>query len=80
VALDERTIVFIEVRTRRGYAHGSAFESVTALKQHQVARVAAAYLARHHLHTHPVRFDVVGIERRGWTVALAHLVDAFRVE
>ncbi len=80
VALDARTIVFTEVRTRRGYAHGSALESVTALKQHQVARVAAAYLARHHLHTHPVRFDVVAVEVRGWTVALAHLVDAFRAD
>ena len=80
VALDAHTIVFIEVRTRRGYAHGSAFESVTALKQRHVARVAALYLAHHHLHAHPVRFDVVAIEVRGWTVALSHLVDAFRAE
>jgi putative endonuclease len=78
VALDARTLVFGEVRTRRGHAHGSALESVTAAKQRQVARVAAVYLARHRLHAHPVRFDVVAIEVRGWTVTVVHVVDAFR--
>lgn len=80
VALDQRTIVFTEVRTRRGRAQGSALESITIAKQRQVARVAAAYLARHRLHAHPVRFDVVAVEVRGWTVAVAHVVDAFRAD
>jgi putative endonuclease len=80
VALDGRTLVFAEVRTRRGYAHGSALDSVTRAKQRQVARVAAVYLARGRLHAHPVRFDVVALEVRGWTVSLAHVVDAFRVD
>ncbi len=80
VALDRRTLVFGEVRTRRGRAHGSALESVTAAKQRQVVRVAAFYLARHRLHAHPVRFDVVGVEVRGWTVSVVHLVDAFRAD
>ncbi len=78
VALDARTIVFGEVRTRRGWAHGSALESVTTAKQRQVVRVAGFYLARHRLHAHPVRFDVVAVEMRGWTVTLLHVVDAFR--
>ena len=80
IALDGRTIAFVEVRTRRGWAHGSALESVTAAKQRQVVRVAAFYLARHRLHAHPVRFDVIAIEVRGWTVTVAHVVDAFRVD
>jgi putative endonuclease len=78
VALDRTTIVFGEVRTRRGVAHGSALESVTEAKQRQVVRVAAVYLSRHRLHAHPVRFDVVGVEVRGFTVTLEHVVDAFR--
>lgn len=77
VALDARTIVFGEVRTRRGRAHGSALESVTGAKQRQVVRVAGVYLARHHLHAHPVRFDVVAVEIRGSTVTVAHVIDAF---
>lgn len=80
VALDARTLVFGEVRTRRGRAHGSALESVTGAKQRQVVRVARVYLARHRLHAHPVRFDVVAVEVRGFTVSVAHVVDAFRVE
>jgi putative endonuclease len=78
VALDAHTIVFGEVRTRRGRAHGSALESVTVAKQRQVVRVAGYYLARHRLYAHPVRFDVVAVEVRGWTVNVAHVVDAFR--
>ncbi len=78
IALDARTIVFGEVRTRRGYAHGSALDSVTSAKQRQVVRVAGYYLARHRLHAHPVRFDVVAVEVRGWTVSVVHVVDAFR--
>lgn len=70
--------MFGEVRTRRGRAHGSALESVTTAKQRQVVRVAAYYLARHRLHAHPVRFDVVSVEMRAWTVAVTHLIDAFR--
>jgi putative endonuclease len=77
IALDARTLVFTEVRTRRGWAQGSALESVSVAKQRQVVRVAELFLARHHLHTHPVRFDVVAVERRGSTVAIEHLVAAF---
>jgi putative endonuclease len=80
VALDGRTIVFGEVRARRGRAHGSALESVTAVKQRHVVRVAGLYLARHRLHAHPVRFDVVSVEIRAWTVTITHVTDAFRVD
>jgi putative endonuclease len=79
IALDARTIVFGEVRTRRGWAHGSALESVTSAKQRHVVRVAGVYLARHRLHAHPARFDVIAVEVRGFTVTLAHVVDAFHV-
>jgi putative endonuclease len=78
VARDGRTIVFCEVRTRRTATRGSALESVTAAKQRQVCRVAAYYVARHHLHTHPIRFDVVAVELRDRTVDLQHVVDAFQ--
>jgi putative endonuclease len=77
VALDARTLVFCEVRTRRGTRQGGALESVTAFKQRQVARVADVYLARHRLHAHPMRFDVVAVEIRGTSVAIEHVVDAF---
>ena len=79
VAIDGRTIVFCEVRTRRSARRGSAIESVTPLKQRQVCRVAEHYVARHRLEAHAIRFDVVAIELRGLTVDLQHVVDAFQV-
>lgn len=78
IALDACTLVFCEVRTRRGARHGGALESVTPHKQRQVVRVAEVYLARHRLHAHPTRFDVVAVEIRGTCVAIEHVIDAFR--
>lgn len=48
VAMDKQTLVFVEVRTRRGQAFGSAAESVTLRKQHKLRQLAEAYLAEHY--------------------------------
>lgn len=48
VAMDKQTLVFVEVRTRRGQAYGSAAESVTRRKQHKLQLLAEAYLAEHY--------------------------------
>ena len=77
VALDGNTLVFCEVRTRRSAGQGSALESVGPAKRRRVIHVADCYLARHRLHAHPVRFDVVAVERRGGAVTIEHVVDAF---
>ena len=78
VALDEDTLVFCEIRTRRSGGQGGALESVTPAKQRQVVRVAQHFLARHpRLYAQPIRFDVVAIDIRGETVELAHVRDAF---
>ena len=78
VALEDETLVFCEIRTRRSAGQGGALESVTPVKQRQVVRVAEYFLARHpHLHARPIRFDVVAIEVRGDDVAITHVRDAF---
>ena len=78
VALDEDTLVFCEIRTRRSGGQGGALESVTPAKQRQVVRVAQHFLTRYpRLYAHPIRFDVVAIDIRGETVELAHVRDAF---
>ena len=55
------TLVFVEVRARRGDAHGGAAGSVTGLKQRRVV-----YAAQHFLQGlaawPPCRFDVVAID------------------
>ncbi len=39
------TLVFVEVKTRRGAAHGSPIEAVTARKRAKIVAVSQVYLA-----------------------------------
>jgi putative endonuclease len=61
VALDGRTVVFVEVKTRQGADHGSPADAVDRRKQTRLTRAALAYLKRHRLLDRPSRFDVVSI-------------------
>ena len=77
VALDGRTLVFVEVRSRRGDRAGTPFESVDQRKQAQVTRVARHFVAARGLLDHDVRFDVVGIRFDQEPPAIEHLSAAF---
>src|SRR5882757_5178216 len=61
VAIDGRTIVFVEVKTRRTENFGRPAEAVDARKQWHMTRAALFYLKRHGLLEYQSRFDVVGI-------------------
>lgn len=61
VALDGRTVVFVEVRTRSDHAHGHPAETVGAVKQRRLADCATAYIRRHGLQDCAVRIDVVAV-------------------
>jgi putative endonuclease len=61
VALDGRTIVFVEVKTRTSAAIGHPAEAVDAIKQRKLTRLAVTFLKRHQLLEFPARFDVVDI-------------------
>ena len=61
VALDGRTVVFVEVRTRSDTAHGHPAETVGHVKQRRIAELAAAYIRRHRLEDCHVRIDVVAV-------------------
>lgn len=61
IAVDQRTIVFIEVKTRRSHDAGRPDEAVDADKQQRLTRLALAYLKHHDLLEHPARFDVIGV-------------------
>ncbi len=78
VALDDDTLVFCEVRTRRSRGQGGALESVTPAKQRQVVRVAEWFLTGHpDLQARPIRFDVVAIDLRDGVAEVVHVRDAF---
>ena len=55
------TLVFCEVRARRGTGHGGAAASVTPAKQRRIVRAASHYLMRFP-QPPPCRFDVVAID------------------
>lgn len=61
VAVERGTLVFVEVKTRRGLGFGSPLEAVTPRKQRQISRAAQEYLGRGKLHGKPSRFDVVAV-------------------
>jgi len=79
VALDGRTLVFIEVKTRRGDAVDAAFDAVDPRKQRQIARVAQHFVIVHGLQGRAVRFDVVGVWREGGTLCCELVQDAFEL-
>ena len=61
VALDGRTIVFVEVKTRTSQDVGHPADAVDAVKQRKLTRLAVTFMKRHGLLEYPARFDVVAI-------------------
>ena len=62
VAVQGETLVFVEVRTRRGDRFGTPEESITLAKRAHLIAAAQAYLLAHSLQDHDWRIDVVAVE------------------
>lgn len=77
IAMDQQTLVFVEVRTHSGQAFGDPLASVTGRKQWQIAKTALHYLSRHGVHDRAARFDVIGICWKGTQAHLTHIKGAF---
>jgi putative endonuclease len=77
VATHGGTIVFVEVKARTGDTFGGGSAAVTALKQHRIGQMAAAFLARRRLLDRPCRFDVVTVDFDGDAPRLAVYPHAF---
>jgi putative endonuclease len=61
VAVDGRTVVFVEVKTRRSDDAGRPEEAIDHLKQQRMTQAALAYLKSKRLLGYASRFDVVAI-------------------
>jgi len=61
VALDDRCVVFVEVRSKSDTRHGHPAETVGPAKQRRIAELATAYIRRHRLEDCQVRIDVVTV-------------------
>ena len=79
IARDGRTIVFIEVKTRRSTAFGTPLEAVDARKQRQLSRIAQDFLQSHGLTEAAARFDVIAVllDQDNRSAQVEHIRNAF---
>jgi putative endonuclease len=72
-----RTVVFCEVKTRRGDAFGTPFEAVTITKQRRIRTLAIRWLSEHRVHANELRFDVAAVRQRQTGVQVEVIEAAF---
>jgi putative endonuclease len=71
------TLVFVEVKLRRGSDYGDPLESVTPRKQKTIRSLAESYIAEREPEFEDVRFDVVGILETEGMRRVEHVKNAF---
>jgi putative endonuclease len=71
------TVVFVEVKARRGAEFGDPVEAVNWNKQRQLVRSASVWIDRHGRASESYRFDVVGVLVEGDKVRVRHIANAF---
>ena len=78
IAYDRKTLVFVEVKTRKRKTFGLPEEAVTPVKQRKIRRLADAFLALNGLRDTECRFDVLSLqvdENGRWDIR--HIKNAF---
>lgn len=77
IAMDQKTLVFIEVKTRSSDYFGKPELAVTNRKKQLLIDAGTAYM-QEILHTWEVRFDIIAIVLRSENdVEIQHYMDAF---
>ena len=61
VAVEGRTVVFVEVKTRQSGPAADALSAVNADKQARISRAALRFLRRHQLLECQARFDIIAV-------------------
>lgn len=61
IAVEKNTLIFVEVKTRRGLAFGHPFEAINPKKVHQVQSIAKAYMAQESCKYKNCRLDGISI-------------------
>ncbi len=69
----ERSIVFVEVKRRRGSDFGPPEEAITEFKKNHIVRSALLFLQSRGYEERSIRFDVVTMDPEG----LRHYINAF---
>jgi putative endonuclease len=76
VAQDGDTLIFVEVRTRRGNRFGTAEESITPAKQARLVELAQTYLQDIPRPNPPWRIDVVAVQLGQGLPQINHIENA----
>ena len=77
VALDQSTLVFVEVKLRLGLGFGTPAEAVDLQKRERIRRAARAFADLRGVPDLPARFDVVALSGAGRACRLELMKDAF---
>jgi putative endonuclease len=76
VALDNETIVFVEVKTRSSGKYGEPFEAVNTSKRDKLKKIAMHYQKQQGREM-AMRFDVISIKQQGAGYEINHITEAF---
>ncbi|MBW1704393.1 MAG: YraN family protein [Deltaproteobacteria bacterium] len=77
IAKDGDTLVFIEVKTRKGRSLAYAKEAVNDKKRRQLSKVALFYMKSNNLNEVRARFDVVAVSLAGGDQQVEVIRNAF---
>ena len=73
----ERTVAFVEVKTRKADTFGGPVGAVNWRKQRELSRSAKVWIARYQRPGDTYRFDVIGVILGSENVRVQHVENAF---
>lgn len=74
----DKSLVFVEVKARRGLSYGVPQLAITPFKQRQISKASLIWLSKNHLHDTNARFDVIAILLHTHTQhTIEHIKNAF---
>ncbi|GAB4274338.1 MAG: YraN family protein [Coriobacteriia bacterium] len=76
IAIEGKTLVFCEVKTRASTSAGTPLEAVDAAKTRKLLALVKAYLWRNRLEDLPCRVDVLGVTVHGGKATVRHIRNA----
>ena len=80
IAHDQDTLVFLEIKTRKGRSIGYAKEAVDARKRRQISKAALFFMKSNGLSEVKARFDVVAVSLGGTKADIELIRNAFDLE
>ena len=82
IAEYDRSLIFVEVKTRKNENYGRPFAAVNSAKRKHLSRAAIAYLKREKIEPEFIRFDVIEVigEPGNKDPEIRHIENAFPLD